>query len=43
MFVHLEAWPGREDEVVELLQGSPELFAQPPVIERRAPSARQAP
>ncbi len=41
MFVHLEAWPDREEEVVELLQGSPELFAQPPVIERRAQHARQ--
>ena len=36
MYVHLEAWPNREDEVLELLQGSPELFAQAPVIERRS-------
>jgi protease I len=42
MYVHLEAWPSREDEVLELLQGSPELFAQAPVIERRASHARQA-
>jgi protease I len=42
MYVHLEAWPSREDEVMELLQGSPELFAQAPVIERRASHARQA-
>jgi hypothetical protein len=42
MYVHLKAWPSREDEVLELLQGSPELFAQAPVIERRASHARQA-
>lgn len=41
MYVHLEAWPSREEEVMELLQGSPELFAQAPVIERRASHARQ--
>jgi protease I len=41
MFVHLEAWPDREEDVVELLQGSPELFAEPPVIERRASHAWQ--
>jgi protease I len=42
MYVHLEAWPSREDEVMELLQGSPELFAEAPVVERRASRARPA-
>jgi protease I len=39
MFVRFEAWPDREAEVEQFLLGSPELFAQPPVIERRAEHA----
>jgi protease I len=37
LFVHLEAIPGREQDVEEYLRsGLPDLFNQPPQIERRA-------
>jgi protease I len=37
LFVHLEAIPGRERDVEEFLRsGLPDMFAQPPQIERRA-------